>query len=283
MIGTAPPAQTFLAVEMPGPWGANAIRESRASSSALVAAARRVASAGGRLVVIRRADRRGASDRRWFWADCRPGHEALRSGSVATDDALLDLRLDGSDGDADEQSLWLTCTHSKHDRCCAEEGRVVFHDLEALVPGRVWESSHLGGCRFAGNVVLLPHGLYYGRVSTADVPGLVAAQARGTVVVEHLRGRSALAAPAQAATHLVADRLGLSPVDVTVVGQPTAQDDGRWLVTLETDVQTLQAVVRLYGLGPPVELTCGAQTGDRPPAWSLDEVHTQPPLSPSEV
>lgn len=272
LMATAPPARTFLAVEVPGPWAANAIRDSRSSSPALVSIARRVASAGGRMVVIRRPERRRASDRRWFWADCRPGHESLRSGSMRSDDALLDLRLDGSDGDVDDRPVWLACTHGKHDRCCAEEGRVVFHDLDALVPGQVWESSHLGGCRFAGNVVVLPFGLYYGRVSTVDVPALVAAQAGGEVVREHLRGRSALPAPAQAASHLVADRLQVSPIDVVAVGEPGARGEGRWQVDVRVGAEKLTAVVRLFGLGERVALTCDAQHGDRPPAWSLDDL-----------
>lgn len=272
MVATAPPARSFLAVEMPGPWAANAIRDSRSSSPPLVSIARRVASAGGRMVVIRRPDRRMTSDRRWFWADCRPGQESLRSGSIRCDDALLGLSLDGSDGVADDQPVWLTCTHGKHDRCCAEEGRVVFRDLEALVPGRVWESSHLGGCRFAANVVVLPSGLYYGRVSTVDVPALVAAQARGEVMREHLRGRSALLAPAQAATQLVAERLDVSPNDVLVVAEPAARDGGLWHVDVRVGAEQLTAVVRLFGLGGRVKLTCEAQHDDRPPAWSLDDL-----------
>lgn len=272
MVATAPPARTFLAVEMPGPWAANAIRDSRSSSAPLGSTARRVASAGGRMVVIRRPDRRTTSDRRWFWADCRPGHESLRSGSIRSDDALLGLSLDGSDGEADDQTVWLACTHGRHDRCCAEKGRVVFHDLDALVPGQVWESSHLGGCRFAGNVVELPSGLYYGRVSTVDLPALVAAQTRSEVLREHIRGRSALPTPAQAATQLVAERLDVSPIDVLVVAEPAARGGGRWQVDLRVGAEPLTAVVRLFGLGERVALTCGAQHGDRPPAWTLDDL-----------
>jgi hypothetical protein len=278
MVATAPPARTFLAVEMTGPWASNAIRESRASSPALVAAAGKVAAAGGRMVVIRRPDRRSSEGQRWFWADCRPGHETLRGGLSVDDDELVDLRLDGSDGEADPEPLWLCCTHGKHDRCCAEEGRVVFHDLEALRPGRVWESSHLGGCRFAGNVVVLPHGLYYGRVSTPDVPAIVGAHERGTLVRDHLRGRSALPPPAQAALHLVAERLDVRALDAVVVGEPTAQDDGgRWSVPVQVRGAAMVAVVRLFGRGRRVELTCSAQTSDRPPAWSLEALQAAPP------
>lgn len=270
LVGTAPPARTFMAVELPGPWGRNAIRESRASTSALVDLARRVSGAGGRLVVVRRPGRRSVSHRRWFWADCRPGHETLRTGVIADDDELGALALDGTDGQREDEALWLCCTHGKHDRCCAEEGRVVFADLEALTPGRVWESSHLGGCRFAGNVVVLPHGLYYGRMSTADVPALVAAHLRGEVLLEHLRGRSALPAPAQAAMQLVARQVASRAIDAVEVGEPREADENVWTVPVSADGTTMSASVRRTGAGEPVRLTCTAVAPDRPPAWALE-------------
>ena len=45
----------------------------------------------------------------------------------------------------------------------------------------MWQSSHIGGDRFAGNVVFLPEGLYYGRVepAEADLPGEPGTQAAG--------------------------------------------------------------------------------------------------------
>jgi hypothetical protein len=281
LVGTAPPAQTFMAVELAGPWAANAIRESRASTTALIETARRVSAAGGRLVVIRRPGRRSVTDRRWYWADCRPGRESLRSGSVGDDEEMASLRLDGTDGVPEAEPLWLCCTHGKHDRCCAEEGRVVFRDLEALEPGRVWESSHLGGCRFAGNVVVLPHGLYYGRMSTADVPAVVAAHRRGEVVLEHLRGRSAVSAPAQAAMQIVARRFGSAAIDAVAVGEPTESEVDVWAVPVRVDGVEMSAFIRLSGVGEPVRLTCNAQFRDRPPAWLLERLTRDKPADRS--
>ena len=40
--------------------------------------------------------------------------------------------------------------------------------------GRTWECTHLGGHRFAGNMVCLPDGVVYGRVTPADGPRLAA-------------------------------------------------------------------------------------------------------------
>ncbi|MDP9392751.1 MAG: hypothetical protein M3Q27_00150 [Actinomycetota bacterium] len=51
--------------------------------------------------------------------------------------------------------------------CCAVSGRPLAAALTAAYGDRVWECTHLGGDRFAGNVAVLPHGYLYGRVSPA--------------------------------------------------------------------------------------------------------------------
>ena len=60
--------------------------------------------------------------------------------------------------------LFGVCTHGRHDACCAERGRPVAAALTASHPAETWEISHMGGDRFAANMVVLPEGLYYGRM-----------------------------------------------------------------------------------------------------------------------
>ena len=56
----------------------------------------------------------------------------------------------------------------------------------------MWECSHLGGDRFAANVLVLPAGLLYGRVLPFAAPEFVAAAEAGEVVGALLRGRIGL-------------------------------------------------------------------------------------------
>ena len=85
-------------------------------------------------------------------------------------DGLFDLDLspikNGASvgGDVVHENRFFVCTHGKHDPCCAKYGRPVAAALDHQWPERTWETSHLGGDRFAGNVLILPIGIYYGRV-----------------------------------------------------------------------------------------------------------------------
>ena len=92
--------------------------------------------------------------------------------------------------------VFAVCTHGRHDTCCAERGRPVAAALAAAHPDLTWEVSHIGGDRFAANALVLPHGLYYGRLDEASVLDWRTRTWHGRLSLDHLRGRSGLGTPA---------------------------------------------------------------------------------------
>ena len=112
-----------------------------------------------------------------------------------------------------EESLFLVCANGKHNVCCARLGAPLARTLRDGFGDAVWETTHLGGDRYAANLVCLPHGLYYGDLALVD--GFVAAERylRGEVWLKRYRGRAGLAQPAQAAEHFLRARTGISSVD----------------------------------------------------------------------
>ncbi|MBM7804802.1 hypothetical protein JOD57_000639 [Geodermatophilus bullaregiensis] len=210
---TAGPAQRWLLVEQPGPWGRDALAQSRFDPGVAAGLASRARAEGVRVLLVRRpGDRLADSGRRWAYADGRPGHEGLWWSVRGEDADLLDAPWDGSVGERAHGPAYLVCTHGQHDACCALRGRPLARALPAPGPADVWECSHLGGCRFAGNVLVLPHGFAYGQVP-GDGTDLVAAHSRGQVALPWLRGRAGLPMPAQAAQGAAREDLGLLGVD----------------------------------------------------------------------
>ena len=70
-------------------------------------------------------------------------------------------------GDAErvDHPLLLVCVHGRRDRCCARYGAAVFtRACERAGTEAVWQCTHVGGDRFAGNLVCLPEGLYFGHL-----------------------------------------------------------------------------------------------------------------------
>lgn len=269
--GTGAVATTWLCVEQPGPWGADALRDSAFPQSIVTELAER---AGVRTVLIRRPGRTAPSPERTVFVACTlPGRSWLRRVTVTDPDELLEWDLSPSStvGVACAHPLLLVCTNGKRDVCCSLRGRPLANELAARHPGAVWESSHLGGHRFAPAVLALPSGYSYGWMDTEACDLVLAEAAEGRMVVDRCRGRSTWAGPAQAAELELRRRLGEVNDDAFVVLGETAHHDGSWGVRLRhRDGDEWHALIRertgrvgrpaACGKQPtlPVELTVAA-------------------------
>ncbi|MGH2764553.1 MAG: sucrase ferredoxin [Actinomycetota bacterium] len=219
LVATASRFRFWLMVEQPGPWGHDAM----VSSGLPVGVGRALRDLGRRLgirVLLIKQRSREAGGRRCFAAYTGSHERWVRSFDVAEADELLDLDLPGSMGDRFrgigepvDGPLFLVCTHGKHDPCCARHGAPLYRALAGFGRGAAWECTHIGGDRFAGNLVCFPHGLYFGRVRPAEAETVAGSYAEGRIVLDRYRGRSAFSPPVQAAEDVVRRRFGILGVD----------------------------------------------------------------------
>src|SRR5687767_7415424 len=273
-VATAPPAQRWVLIEQPGPWGRDALLESRFDAEVAPLLAARARAEHVRLLLIRRPGGRLAdSDSRWAYADARSGSEGLWWSTRAADADLLSAPWDGSVGERASRPVYLVCTHGGHDACCALRGRPLARALPAPGPADVWECSHLGGDRFAANVLVLPHGFYYGQVP-GDGAELVAAHERGQVALPWLRGRAGVPPAGQAAQQHAREELGLLGVDdlpvtdVHAVTGPGAAIE-RWTVTMSGPEGDVVATVESRPSGVAANLTCRATHAAHSRTWHV--------------
>ena len=185
------------------------------------------------------------------------------------------MPLDGSAGEPSDRPVFAVCAHGRHDQCCAVRGRVVAARLAEAYPEETWECSHLGGDRFAGTMVLLPHGLYYGWADDGDVVAIADAYLRGRVVPSLLRGRSSASHPVQAAQHFARTELGDDALDAF---PPLREDrtDGGWTVALANAGGAVS--VRLVETSSaPLLSTCAATQALPVRQWALAGLTVVPP------
>lgn len=233
LVGTGSHGDRWFLVENQAAWGRHALLDPPFDHALGRALVHRIEGAGIRPLAIRRPGRRTAQvGTRWALVDSRPGQESVRWGHVDQATDLLDVPLDGSAGEPSDRPVFAVCAHGRHDQCCAVRGRVVAARLAAQHPAETWECSHLGGDRFAGTMVLLPHGLYYGWVDDADAAAVADAYLAGRVEPRFLRGRSAYSHPVQAAQHFARAHLGDDRVDAYPPLAEHRTDDG-WTVRLD--------------------------------------------------
>lgn len=273
MYGTASTVRAFLLVEVPGPWGKDALRDARIPSDVRTGLRRRCKEAGVRPLLIRRHGRTAPTTSRVFLAYADPHQPWLETTQVDRPEELLDLDLvtlaDGRTTGLQptDQSLFLTCTHGRHDRCCAERGRPVAAALARSHPAESWEVSHIGGDRFAGNLLVLPDGLYYGRLAPGTAVAVATRHRAGHLDLSHLRGRSGYPFAVQATEWYLRSELEVTGRRAMRLEGWTARDTlteatfvvgrRRWRVRVEC------------GTSPPALLTCGASRQNPIPEYEL--------------
>ena len=279
LAGTASRVGRWLVVEQPGAWGHDALGHSHLDPDIGRALADTARAAGVRVLLARRPGWGRASDvRRVFLAHTAPGSRWLRQVDLPMEDEAALLALDlralargepPGVGEPGPASLVLVCTHGRHDPCCADQGRPIVRRFAAVGVPDVWECSHVGGDRYAANLVALPHGLYYAHVTPQTALGLVTAYERGEVDPVRLRGRSAHAAPAQAAQHYARLAFGDNRLDALRPVGMARLDERTWRVRLAAPGGGSLLVRVRAGTGPAVRLTCSSWRAEIPRSWEL--------------
>ncbi len=98
---------------------------------------------------------------------------------------------------------YLVCTNGQRDLCCARFGLPVYTALRNRVGNRAWQVTHLGGHRFAPNLLTLPDACLYGRVGLDALDEFLAANEQGHLAFANLRGRTCYPPAVQAAEVLL--------------------------------------------------------------------------------
>jgi hypothetical protein len=220
--GTADAVDAWILLEYLPAWGAKATTDNAldAATRAWLSGLASTASERGvkmRLQFIRQpeTDRTGvtlmlAVDGRLHRVDA-PDYEALTRQPYDT----------VQNAPTEAAAHYFVCTNGQRDVCCARFGLPTYAALRERVGARVWQTTHVGGHRFAPNVLALPQAALYGRVQPHDVDAFVTAIDSGRLAAPWLRGRTRYAPEIQAAEVALAQR-GLDTSGVA----STSQTDG---------------------------------------------------------
>jgi hypothetical protein len=189
---------------------------------------------------------------------------------VSATESLAAGHAPGAGWSDDGDRYVLVCTNGRHDPCCATFGRPLARWLRhSQWAEQGWECSHIGGDRFAGNVVLLPDSLYFGRCDEALTERLLTAHDEGRLDLETFRGRSTFRLPEQAAEHFVRLERGLDALDAVLTIDRL--EDGRYRVVVEEggDLVAYLAAVERSAVDAPTPITCKGVPGLQYPAFRL--------------
>ena len=264
LAATASRIDHWLLIEYRGLWNRKPLGGSGLSDEIKEhVRAQLVPRSAARLLFIKQPERRGRADITVYHGTTREDDSSFFRRRLGSYDELLELDLGGG-GEPLDHPLFVACTHGKRDRCCAVYGRPVYEALrEELDEEWVWQATHVGGDRFAGNLVVLPEGLYFGRVEPRGVGQVVDAYLDRRIELAHYRGRCWYPFAVQAAEHALREDLGLTGFRDLALAEVERGHD-TWRVAFRSRDGAVHERTVVSEPGDLTYLTCSAERLQRP-------------------
>ncbi len=237
-FGTASIGAVWLLLEYPHGWGRRALEDSALSAEVKDHFTRACEAIRHSRLLFIKTDRALRDARMSFFVvRCRERSPFVVRFKLKEYDDLTRLDLaavaSGSDlqgGQVSADPLFLVCTHGRRDKCCAKFGIPLYNALRDYAGESVWQSSHVGGDRFAGNLLCFPHGLFYAHTTPDAGRRLLSDYREMRMSLDNFRGRACYAHHTQAAELFVRAEAGIHGVEALRHLSTTREGDASWLV-----------------------------------------------------
>ncbi|HSE19186.1 MAG TPA: sucrase ferredoxin [Pyrinomonadaceae bacterium] len=267
-FGTASTGDAWLLLEYPQPWGARAFNESALPDVVKTHITGLLKSIPRSRVLLIKQARKVKGPLILYVARSSESSSSILKYEFFEYEQLLDLDLasalaGGSPSGATvwEGPLFLVCTHGKRDKCCAKFGIPIYRTIRSLVgEAPVWQCSHVGGDRFAANVVCFPDGIFYGHVTEENARLIVEEYNERRIVLRNFRGRSCYSFPVQAAEFFTRRETGFHRIgDLKFLTyDPIKPNEWRVRFFSEVDAKIHQVSLRSHLSEFQNRLTCHA-------------------------
>lgn len=205
-FGTASVGEVWILLEYPYAWGAHALDDSNLPLPVKNHLRHIIKSIPNAKLLFIKQERARTSHRSLFVVRCRESMPFILKFSLEDYSQLIEIDFAAlaAGKQAVEENLYrdplfLVCTHGRRDKCCAKFGYPLYKFLHESIGDSVWQSSHVGGDRFAANLLCFPHGLFYGHVTEDVGTEIVKEYVAGRVTLENYRGRACFSNAVQAA------------------------------------------------------------------------------------
>lgn len=282
LMGTAPRVDVWLLLEYAQAWGHKALEESEIPEPVkqfLTVQTAAIPNARIQLIRHRHRSRNMLAEVTFSIVLSREVNPVAYTFKLPHYDAVPDLDLPGIVSGASEydphissEPLYLVCTNGRRDACCSSRGLLVYNTLSQDIGPSVWQTTHIGGHRFAANLVCLPQGIVYGRVDDFEPAELFQAHSRKHLFTPALRGRSCYDPVVQAAeSFLHTNNNGLALDDYRLSSmQGTTPDE--WTICFEGPDDTQHYLTIAIELGAEkVRASCGSDNKEPVTLYRLSD------------
>jgi hypothetical protein len=239
LMASAPRTDFWVLLEYPYPVSEKALKKNLLADEVnSYLAALQAALPASRVLLTHKQTSKAGLPLSLFLADGREAHAALYEILLNNSMDLLGLDIPAIfTGGAQahtaiaRDTLFLVCTNGKRDACCAKWGLPLYNSLIKHYGDLVWQTSHVGGHRFAPNLICLPHGIYNGRIPLEKASLIADRYMDGRLTLEYYRGLATYPAPVQAAEHHLRLMTGDDRIEAYHLETFSPRGEDRWEIS----------------------------------------------------
>ena len=273
LYGTGAEVSAWLLLEVPRPWGAKAVAESdlpKAIRERLLTWKADAPRARVQLIRKEVGTKQEEGAIQLYAASVTPARTALYHARLDAyqNISALDLAFVADErnpsGDVwtpTEERLVLTCVNGKRDRCCAKWGRPIHRAFSKAAGVSAWQTTHLGGHRFAPTTLVLPDGIHYGWLAPSEAAPLAEAHRRGEIYrLDRLRGEVVFDRPVQAAAYFLRRETACRKIgEVRLMA--AEQNEAGWQVTFAIADTRYRVTLAVESVTVSYPKSCGDAPG----------------------
>lgn len=279
-FGTGSTGDTWFLLDYPYPWGYKALHDSglappvKTYLNTLVKAVPR-----SRVLFVKRDLRLGHKPR-IFVVRCSEKRPSIVRFVLKSYMDLLDLDLASvvrdvipATASVVDHPMYLVCTHGRRDKCCAKFGYPLYKSIRAHRHQETWQSSHVGGDRFAANLVCFPHGLFFAHVTEATGKKVIDEYEAGKMSLDGFRGRACYSQHVQAAEFFVRCESELSGVESLSFDASEKIAESVWRVWFRSEEPNLVHETTVFSVPSEFKnrITCAASQAVTVPQFALGD------------
>lgn len=217
MFGTAPRVETWFLLEYGGHWTGDAFKDSKIPEKVKKRIKRYLKTFKNSRLQLIKQQKPTAEGVKFFIALSTESRPRMYELTLERYEDLLQLDIESllkGEANLRKEPLFLICTNGEYDACCGKFGKPVYLKVAGGVHGRdTWQTTHIGGHRFASTFICFPHGLYYGRLREGRIAEeLIEEYKKGFINIRSYRGRTCYDQEVQAAEYFLRKETGISEI-----------------------------------------------------------------------
>jgi len=274
LIASAPRTDFWVLLDYPYPMSANVLKHNQIPVEVNnYLAAVQAALPASRVLLTRKKSSKPGSTPSLILADGRDGRAMLYEIHLDSYIDLLGVDIPAiftgsakAPAAIEKDFIFLVCTNGKRDACCSKWGLPLFDSLTKRYSDFVRQTSHVGGHRFAPNLICLPHGIYYGRVPLVKAYWIADRYVGSQLTLDYYRGRAAYPAPVQAAERFLRLETGEHGIGAYSLEAFSSRAEDQWEVSFlgTQDHTAYQVLIESSLTGAEIFESCNAPSERKP-------------------